>query len=155
VYDKQQKAWTNAGFGLVAVSHGEGHEHSGGVTRHEHFGPIHRGDEGAEALTNNIAELVAFIHALRWARTVDAPVVMRYDSKYAALITTGVYKAKKNKKLVATAQAEWKLTRAAKAGRLWMRHVKGHSGHEWNDKADRLANKGCGGATYYGPQRVD
>ena len=55
---------------------------------------------------------------------------MRYDSKYAALITVGVYKAKKNKKLVATAQAEWKFTYKAKpdkllTDKLWMRHVKG------------------------------
>ena len=108
--------------------------------------------------TNNVAEIVAFIAALRWARSPAAmahPIVMRYDSKYAALITTGVYKAKKNKKLVATAQAEWKLTHAAKHGRLWMRHVKGHSGNEHNDEADRLANLGCGGDRYYGTPRAD
>ena len=99
-----------------------------------------------------------FIHALRWARSPAAaarPIVMRYDSKYAALITTGVYKAKKNKRLVATAQAEWKLTHTAKQGKLWMRHVKGHSGHEHNDEADRLAAAGCGGDWYYGPPRAD
>ena len=125
---------------------------------HEHCGPIAHGDEGAEQKTNNVAEIVAFIHALRWARSPAAaarPIVMRYDSKYAALITTGVYKAKKNKKLVATAQAEWKLTHAAKQGRLWLRHVKGHSGHKWNDEADRLAAAGCGGEYYYGAPRVD
>ena len=80
---------------------------------------------------------------------------MRYDSKYAALITTGVYKAKANKKLVATAQAEWKLTMKAKAGRLWMRHVAAHSNHPWNEEADRLAKRGCGGRSHYGPVEAD
>ena len=101
---------------------------------------------------------MAVIFALRWVRSAAAvrrPIVLRYDSKYAALVTTGVYKAKKNKKLVATAQAEWKRTRAAKQGTLWMRHVKGHSGHKWNDEADRLASRGRGGDRYCGAPRVD
>ena len=29
-----------------------------------------------------------------------------------------------------------------KQSRLWLRHVKGHSGHQWNDEADRLAAAG-------------
>ena len=102
-----------------------------------------------------MAEVVAFIHALRFARKTPHAVVMRYDSKYAALITTGVYKAKKNKRLVRIAQNEWKQTRLSKRGTLWMRHVKGHSNHMWNDRADALANAGCGGAVRYGPPQVD
>ena len=82
-------------------------------------------------------------------------VVLRYDSKYAALITTGVYKAKKNKRLVRAAQSEWKRTVAFKRGRLWMRHVKGHSNHRWNDLADKLANIGCGGGRRCGAPAVD
>ena len=66
-----------------------------------------------------------------------------------------MYKAKKNKKLVKTAQDEWKLTQAAKAGQLWMRHVKGHSEHPWNEEADRLAKAGCGGRRHYGTPIVD
>ena len=100
IYDKTVKAWVAAGYGLTAVTRGTGHEHVGGVPRHEEFGPIAIGDEGAEQKTNNVAELVAFIHALRWARTspqaAGRPIVLRYDSKYCALITCGVYKAKKN-----------------------------------------------------------
>ena len=158
VYDKGQKAWVAAGFGLTVVRGGNGHEHSGGIERHHHYAPIKIGDEGTEKLTNNVAEVMAFIHALRWARApenIDTPCVMRYDSKYAALITVGVYKAKKNKQLVAAAQAEWKLTYKAKPGKLWMRHVKGHSDHEWNEVADDLAKRGCGGRRYVGPPMVD
>ena len=71
-------------------------------------------------------------------------------SKYAALISAGVYKAKKNKSLVSFARDEWKLTHAAKRGKLWMRHVKGHDGNEWNERADSLANRGRGGRRYQG-----
>ena len=158
LYDKNQKAWVAAGFGLTVVKGGHGHEHSGGIQQRQHYAPIAVGDEGTERLTNNVAEVMAFIHALRWARApenADTPCVMRYDSKYAALITVGVYKAKKNKKLVAAAQAEWKLAYKAKPGTLWMKHVKGHSGHEWNDVADSLANLGRAGRRHVGPPMVD
>ena len=50
--------------------------------------------------TNNVSELVAFIHALRYARTApearDKSICLRHDSKYAALVSCGVYKGKKN-----------------------------------------------------------
>jgi len=158
-YDKDAKAWTEAGFGLTAVTRGSGHEHKDGIILFDHYGPIQHGDLGAKQKTNNVAEIIAFIHALRWARqapeTLGKPIIMRYDSKYAALITTGVYKAKKNKELVATAQAEWKLTHAAKNGQLWMRHVPGHSQHTWNDRADCLANKGRDGDAYSGTPLAD
>ena len=68
VYDKTQKRWVAAGFGLAAVHGGDGQEHTDGIVLHQHFGPIAVGDEGAQQLTNNVAELTAFIHALRWAR---------------------------------------------------------------------------------------
>ena len=125
---------------------------------HEHYGPIRVGEEGTQQLTNNVAELHALIHALRWTcapANLQTPTVLRYDSKYAALVTTGVYKAKKNKALVAVAQAEWKRAYAAKPDKLWLRHVKGHSNHPWNDKADDLAKAGCGGRRYCGPPAVD
>ena len=94
------------------------------------------------------------MHALRWARSpgvVHRPVCLRHDSVYAALVSCGVYKARKNKELVLHAQEEWKLTMKAKKGKLWIRHVKGHSGHEWNDVADELADQGRRGQRRYGP----
>ena len=57
-------------------------------------------------------------------------------------MSCGVYKARKNKELVLHAQEEWKLTMKAKKGRLWIRHVRGHSNHPWNDVADKLAGDG-------------
>ena len=156
IYDKRACAWVAAGFGLAAVASGSGHEHRDGVPIHEHCGPIRCGDEGVEKLSNNVAELTAVIHALRYARTTArGPVVLRYDSKYAALVTVGVYKAKKNKLLVRTAQAEWKQTVISKGGRLWLRHVKGHSNHKWNDLADALADAGRKGESRCGAPCVD
>ena len=57
---------------------------------------------------------------------------------------SGVWKgkSKKNRAIVLVAQEEWKLTWEAKRGQLWIRHVKGHSDHEWNDMADALADDG-------------
>ena len=105
---------------------------------------------------NTVASCTRCEHTLRWARSQHArPTVMRYDSKYAALITTGVYKARRNKRLVATAQRVWKKTLAAKRGKLWLRHVKAHADHKWNEEADRLAKLGNGGHAYRGPADVD
>ena len=82
------------------------------------------------------------VHALRYARTApearDKSICLRHDSKYAALVSCGVYKGKKNKALVAIARDEWKLTAASKKAfskGLWIRHVKGHSNHAWNNVA--------------------
>ena len=107
----------------------------------------HTGDsDGVERLTNNTAELKAIVVALRHVRTCPTlrgrAALIRYDSKYAALITCGVWRARSNKALAETARAEWALTRTATRGRLWLSHVKGHSRHRWNDRADYLAD--CG-----------
>ena len=88
------------------------------------------------------------------------PVLVRFDSKYAALCGSGVWKGTKNKKLVATARAEWKATADLKRRNgvgFWLKHVKGHSGQKWNDAADRLATRGLDGERHrvYLPREVD
>ena len=70
------------------------------------------------------------------------PAVIRYDSKYAAMITTSVWRARKNKQLARIARAEWEQASLHLKGKLWLKHVKGHSGHKWNDRADALADEG-------------
>ena len=94
------------------------------------------------ALSNNTAELRGIIVALRWALRDSRSTVLRYDSKYAAMMTLGEWRPKKNKALVAEARKAWREAHAAKGGRLWMKHVKGHSGDRWNDRADGLADEG-------------
>ena len=61
---------------------------------------------------------------------------------YAAHIATGVWRPKKHKDMAAAAQRGWARLKKSKEGRVWMEHVKGHSGHEWNTLADRLAERG-------------
>ena len=144
-----------AGYGAAAVHKGVGHEHTNGVEIFTISGQINARDPGVVLtknanISNNVAELLAFTKGLRWARThpsaAGRAIVMRYDSKYAALVSAGTWKAKKNRVLALQAQREWKLTAIAKRGQLWMRHVKGHSGHVWNDRADALADAGRFGA---------
>ena len=99
--------------------------------------------------TNNLAELVAFTNGLRWARHAHhGPNVMRYDSTYAAHIATGVWRPKKHKAAAAEAVKAWAVLKGQGRG-LWLKHVKGHSGHRWNDRADRLADAGRSGQTSY------
>ena len=74
------------------------------------------------------------------------------------MVTASVYKVRKRKNLalVTLAREEWKLTMVAKRGKLWIRHVKGHSGNEWNDVADQqLADDGRHGKRCSGPPVVD
>ena len=114
-------------------------------------------------MTNNTAEMIGFIHALRYAREparASRPILVRFDSKYAALCGSGVWKGTKNKKLVATARAEWKATADLKRRNgvgFWLKHVKGHSGQKWNDAADSLATRGLDGERHrvYLPREVD
>ena len=53
--------------------------------------------------------------------------------------------------LIAEPRAKTSLDHFPKPQKLWIRHVKGHSGHEWNDVADVLADQGRRGQRRYGP----
>jgi ribonuclease HI len=100
--------------------------------------------------TNNLAELVAFTHGLRWARhTHHGSVLMRYDSTfYAANIAAGLWKPKKHQAAAARAIKLWADVRRQRPN-LWLKHVKGHSNHRWNNRADRLADAGRAGRHAY------
>ena len=131
-------------------------EHSQGAAVFEMCGRVIPGgvaNATVRTTTNNFAELVAFIQGLTWAAYhplaqqrqqpgVAHPVCMRYDSVYAAMIATGVWRAKKHKEMAAAARQAWATLMKRTRGRLWLKHVEGHSGHTWNDVADRLAEHG-------------
>lgn len=65
------------------------------------------------------------------------------DSEYAAKQAQGFWRINKNKSLVQRAQSLLAQVRQKRAVRFL--HVKGHSGHMWNDRADHLANTGAAG----------
>ena len=64
---------------------------------------------------------------------------------YAADHAQGKGRAKKNKSEVAALRAEVKL--AKRTISIAWRHVKGHSGNVWNDRADELAKQGARSCT--------
>ena len=141
-----------AGYGFVAVAGGTNHRKGEGRVLTERSGQITVGHtRNVRTTTNNVAELVAFTRALQWVRgewrTRRKPVCMRYDSTYAAMISSGVWKAKKHKELAQEARAAWLALKRDIGERLWMRHAKGHSGHishYFNDRADKLRSSRCG-----------
>ena len=64
--------------------------------------------------------------------------------RYASNQAQGIHKAHKNVALARRSHAL--LAEARKKRNVRFLHVKGHSGHKWNDAADSLANRGATGA---------
>ena len=146
----------SAGYGVSAVACGDGDRDEGGQEVCALCAPLHVGREEVEKLSNNTAELRGVVEALRLAQKRLQPAIIRYDSKYAAMITCSVWRARKHKALAAVARAEWQRARVALKGKLWLKHVKGHSGQKWNDRADKLADEGrCGVVRVASPRAVD
>lgn len=150
----QNVAVTNnpAGWGACVVEGCSGEPPVGGVAVAELYGPVDLDATsphylGAEVKSNNTGELSAVCEALRWLiehEPSSRPAWICYDSKYAMNQATGTHKAHTN---VALARRSHQLlAEARKKRKVDFLHVKGHSGHEWNDVADSLANRGATGA---------
>lgn len=84
--------------------------------------------------TNNIAELKAIEAGLLAVKNVDLPVRVYTDSNYAYGVLSLGWKSKKNKEII---EAIKKIT--SKFRNLTFIKVKGHTGHEGNERADYLA----------------
>ena len=81
--------------------------------------------------------------SMKWVKANvfdDRTVLIRYDSKYAANVVQGTYEASSNIELARKVQQMYRQER--KKRNVFFSHVKGHSGHKWNDYADKLANRG-------------
>lgn len=98
--------------------------------------------------TNNRMELMAVIEALR-ALKRPCKVVLHTDSQYVQKgISEWIHKWKArgwrtaDKKLVKNVDLWMELDQARAQHDIDWRWIKGHAGHEGNEKADQLANKG-------------
>lgn len=103
---------------------------------------------GEPGTTNNRMELLAVISALN-SLTRPCEIILHTDSQYVKNgITTWIHGWKKNgwktadKKPVKNADLWLLLDEAQRRHRIDWRWVKGHSGHEFNERADELANRG-------------
>lgn len=135
---------TPAGWGVVVITGSNDLGRGNGEIFHEFNGrvitdPVESKYIGAEVGSNNTAELTAFAEALRWVLSEggDSEIVIKTDSQYAGNQATGNWKAKANRELVAHVQALW--NEVSELRNLSWDHVKAHSGHRWNERADHLA----------------
>ena len=99
---------------------------------------------GAEHGSNNTGELQAIGEALLWLRdheSTNKDATILSDSMYAMKTIKGEWQARKNVGLVK--EVSRVLTDVRKDRNVRFEHVKGHSNHVWNDRADELANKGA------------
>jgi len=141
-----------AGWGWVAVSGGNGEDDGEAVEMARACGPVvleSSADNfvGAVKLSNNTAEAQALVEALQWVLLAEPPadamVLFRTDSRIVVGWATGRTACHENRELVAVLRSLW----STAAGRWMLRwsHVKGHSGHKWNDDVDTLATRGSEG----------
>ncbi len=135
---------TPAGWGVVIIKDSNDLGRGNGDILHEFHGKVITGDDeenfiGAEVGSNNTAELTAFAEALRWCLTQggDEDIIIKTDSQYAGNQATGNWKAKANRELVSHVQNLW--NEVSELRELSWEHVKAHSGHRWNERADHLA----------------
>ena len=95
-----------AGYGVMALTGGVGHDHAGGHHILSLGGQIVAGSTArVRTTTINLGHLMAFIRTLEWAltdpETRGRPVCVRYENEYAANVCTGVWRAKKHREVAA------------------------------------------------------
>ena len=125
-----------AGWGaiLLAAEDATGGIAREGARRIECYGHI----PAAQTTTNNRAEITAVLAVLSLAPP-DAPLKIYSDSEYTIKVAQGVYQMKANSDL-------WSLYRVLLNRRKippvfeW---VRGHTGHDLNERADELAGLGA------------
>ena len=138
-----------AGWGIAIKTYKKDEENENKSLTTGLFGPViikHYDKRflGAEQGSNNTGELTAICEGLKWLleqENTETPAAIYYDSKYAAKIATGEYKAESNKYLAAKARTL--LRQVMEKRKIRLEHIKGHSNDSGNDAADELANKGA------------
>ena len=108
----------------------------------EAYGPVTTGTSrityrGATVGSNNTGEVTAMIEALLYAHQQGwQHLTIHSDSQWAINTITGRWKSKYHHNLIQLAK---KLTKLVKTHFQW---IKGHSGQEGDETADKLADKG-------------
>ena len=151
-----RKNQLKAGWGGVILHRAKGHIDNPDdlnariIDQGKIWGPViidttHPSFIGATHGSNNTGELSAIGEVLRWVNerfdnNDSRSVLIRYDSKYAAMVAQKLWSAKSNIQLARTVQLLY--TETSKHRTVYFSHVKGHSNHKWNEYADKLANRG-------------
>ena len=155
-----------AGWGWVAVTGGDGGVDASAWEVACASGPVELDAEaeayvGATRLSNNTGEGQALAEALQWLLLSDlegeavnaaavgseepggaTAVLVRTDNELVAQWAMGlVAPSEGSSAMAAVLRRLWKAVGARRPLR-WS-HVKGHSDHRWNDRADALADAGC------------
>ena len=147
------KPQATAGFGYVGIRNGDAEKdeincyievQGAGPVVTDYKSPVYL---GARKHSNNTGELTALMEAMLWALEKDTqphtPIIIRPDSELAMGWVIGDIIAHTNKDLVKKARQIYEKLLTQRNGKIWWKHVKGHSDHQRNDGADRLADEGA------------
>ncbi len=86
--------------------------------------------------TNNIAELLAVLTALRAIKDPSRKIVLYTDSTYVEGVLAKNWKARANREIIRAIKKEMQ-----RFADLTIKKVEGHTGVEGNEQADRLARE--------------
>ena len=133
---------TLAGWGWCHLREGWWVEASGPVIT-DHNAPDYM---GAEVGSNNTGELIAIAEALLHAKEHQYTPHIHTDSLWSINVLTGRWRPQRHKQFVGYI----KPTISTFSYKVRFQWVKGHAGHEGNEKADRLAELGKTTRTRFG-----
>ena len=141
-----------AGFGVSIVRGGDGEEDKQAIEFESLSGPVSLDKSsptflGALQHTNNTGELTGITEAIMWLLHVDPDtdrdVLLRPDSEYVMGAAIGDTTPERNKDMVLFLQNAYAQLLEQRNGKVKWSHVRSHTNHKWNDRADLLATKGA------------
>ena len=141
-------ATTPAGWGFVVIEDEEAIHEASGPVQTDSYSPLYL---GATVGSNNTGKTTAWMEAALYLITLEQPpsaVVFKYYSKWMAQAVQGSSRPTRHKTLIKNArQPLWALQQKTEVRWEW---VKGHSGQQFNEIADGLAEQGKTQAVWVG-----